>query len=518
MSPVHPLGGSERVPLAGARDLGPCRSDERFEVTLTIRSRTPGGGGEAARRALAAGRAHDSAGFARDFGADPGDLALVAAFATHHGLVVVEESAVRRAVVLAGTASRFGAAFGVDLRTYGHPDGTHRGYAGSVRLPPELSGVVLAVLGLDDRPQAAPRFRRREGDGAARHPRQAGAVSYAAPEVAALYGFPQADGTGQCIGLIELGGGYRTADLDTYFADLGISAAPRVTSVSVDQAQNAPTGDPNGADAEVALDIEVAGAIAPGARIAVYFAPNTDRGFVDAVTTATHDAENHPTVLSISWGGPESTWTGQALAALDDALAAAAALGISVFVAAGDSGSSDGVADGQPHVDFPASSPHVTACGGTRLVAAQGVIEAETVWNDGAYGGATGGGVSEVFSLPPWQQAAGVPAAPDGRVGRGVPDVAGDADPYTGYRVLVDGAASVVGGTSAVAPLWAALLARINQLRGTAPGLINPALYGHAQDLHEITQGNNGAYRAGPGWNPCTGLGSPDGTALEKVL
>jgi kumamolisin len=172
------------------------------------------------------------------------------------------------------------------------------------------------------------------------------------------------------------------------------------------------------------------------------------------------------------------------------------------------------VNDGQNHVDFPASSPHVLGCGGTTLVANGTTIESETVWNDGSSGGATGGGYSTVFAAPTWQT--GV----EGFSGtmRGVPDVAGDASPETGYNILVDGQQEVVGGTSAVAPLWAGLIVLINQMKGTPVGFVNPSLYGEEADFNDITEGNNGAYSAGPGWDPCTGLGSPDGEEIAEAL
>jgi kumamolisin len=207
--------------------------------------------------------------------------------------------------------------------------------------------------------------------------------------VASLYNYPAGTGQGECIGIVELGGGYRPADLTTYFAGLGVPL-PKVSAVSVDHGKNQPTGDANGPDGEVMLDIEVAGAIAPAAQIAVYFAPNTDQGFLDAVTTAIHDTTNKPSVISISWGGPESSWTQQSLTAFDQAFQAAAAMGITVCVAAGDGGSSDGATG--DNVDLPASDPYVLACGGTSLQASGNSITSETVWNDGAQGGATGGG------------------------------------------------------------------------------------------------------------------------------
>jgi kumamolisin len=272
------------------------------------------------------------------------------------------------------------------------------------------------------------------------------------------------------------------------------------------------------------LDIEVSGAVAPGANIVVYFADNTDAGFLNAITTAVHDSTNNPSVVSISWGGPESSWTQQAMTSMDEAFQSAAAMGVTVCVAAGDGGSTDGVDDGLNHVDFPASSPNVLACGGTTLVASGNTVTSETVWNELANGeGATGGGISDVFPLPGWQNAAGVPpsANPNQNVGRGVPDVSGNADPTTGYVTLVDGQPDVIGGTSAVAPLLAGLIALINESNGKPSGLINPLLYQSAStaaDFTDVTTGNNGAYSAGPGWDPCTGLGSPIGTQVAAAL
>jgi kumamolisin len=265
----------------------------------------------------------------------------------------------------------------------------------------------------------------------------------------------------------------------------------------------------------------VVGAIAPQANIVVYFAPNTDAGFLDAITTAIHDTTHKPSVISISWGGPESSWTAQAMTAMDDAFQAAATMGITVCVASGDNGSSDGVTDGGDHVDFPASSPFALACGGTSLTASGASITSEVVWNDGANSGASGGGVSNFFALPTWQ--AGLNAVSNqGQSAalskRGVPDVAGNADPQTGYDVRIDGTNTVIGGTSAVAPLWAALIARINQLSGKPGGYLNPSLYQNRQALRDITSGNNGDYDAAAGWDACTGLGSPNGAALAGIL
>jgi kumamolisin len=510
-----PLKGSERVAMPGARTLAPADPQERLEVSVIVRRRAAA---EFRTRVaqLASGGAPgpilSREEFARRHGADPADLAAVRAFASACGLTVVQEHAARRTVVLSGTVAQFNAAFHVQLQQMQHDTCSYRGRTGSIELAAELHGIVEAVLGLDSRPQAAAQFRIR--------PATSAAGSFTPPQVASLYAFPNGTGSGECVALIELGGGFRPADLDTYFQGLRV-ASPAVTAVSVDHAQNSPSGDANGPDGEVMLDIEVVGAIAPQANIAVYFAPNTDAGFLDAITTAIHDTTNKPSVISISWGSAESTWTSQAMTAMDDAFQAAATLGITVCVASGDNGSSDGVTDGADHVDFPASSAFALACGGTSLKGSASAIQSEVVWNDGANGGASGGGISAVFARPAWQAALNAVDTQGKSVAltrRGVPDVAGNADPATGYEVRVDGTASVIGGTSAVAPLWAALLARVNQLTGKPAGFLNPQLYKNPQALRDITSGNNGDFAAASGWDACTGLGSPNGAALRAVI
>jgi len=449
-------------------------------------------------------------------GADPNDVAQIEAFARAHGLDVVDTSMLRRTVVLAGTIAAMSAAFGVTLQQYAHASGTYRGRTGAIHVPSGLAPIVQAVLGLDDRPQAQPHFRIRPAPPTL-GPEAVGGT-FTPLDLAQLYSFPAGtDGSGQTIALIELGGGYHPTELTTYFTQLGLTP-PKVTSVSVDHGRNHPSGSPNGADGEVLLDIEVAGAMARAAHMVVYFAPNTDRGFLDAITSAIHDHRHAPSVISISWGAPESAWTAQAMQAFDQAFQDAAALGVTICCASGDNGSGDGVNDGKSHVDFPAASPHVLGCGGTRVEASATTISHEVVWNDGPQGGATGGGVSATFALPDWQHNAKVPPSAQAG-GRGVPDVAGDADPATGYRILVDGQQVVFGGTSAVAPLWAALIARLNQRLGTPVGFLNSLLYGRLLgSCRDITSGNNGAYQARVGWDACTGLGSPNGTRLLQAL
>ena len=442
------------------------------------------------------------------------DIKLVRAFAKEHGLKVIAAEPARRRVRLGGTAAQMQAAFHTELAQYREDRKTFRGRSGALSLPGQLAGVVESVLGLDTRPTAKPRFIV--------HPNPRQATAHLPNEVAALYQFPATvTGAGQCIALIELGGGYATSDTKAAFKTMGLTP-PTVTAVSVDGGKNKPKPD-DGANGEVALDIQVSGGGAPGAAIAVYFAPNTDAGFVDAITQAAHDATNKPSVISISWGSAESQWTQQAIDSMNSALQDAATLGVSVFVASGDDLATDGVSDGKAHVDFPASSPWAIGCGGTNISVSGNAITGESVWNDGTSGG--GGGISDVFAVPSFQQKTKLPASVnDGKTRRGVPDVAGNAAPDTGYRVVVNGSAQVVGGTSAVAPLWAGLTALINQKAAKPVGFFLPTLYANPSWVREITSGNNKpsgstlGYSAGPGWNACTGLGVPDGHALLAGL
>ena len=579
------LPGSERAPLPAASPAGELDTSERAQLTLILRRRAQ----------LPAEIVEGPTVLSRDelaegYGADPADVDLVRQTLTGLGLEVTEVHPATRRVKVAGTLGALSSAFGATLRQVSSPDPkghgtvTHRYREGPLFVPAALDGVVVGVLGLDTRPQARPQFRVR---GLA--PAAAGQPStYPPNQVAGIYGFPAGTtGAGQTIAVIELGGGFAASDLATYFGGLGI-AVPSITAASVDGGSNAPGSDPNGADVEVALDIDVIGAAAPGAAQIVYFAPNSDNGFVDAISAAA-TATPAPIAISISWGQSEDSWTAQGRTAMDQAMADAAAMGITVCVASGDNGSGDAVSDGQAHVDFPASSPHALACGGTKLIAdpATGVISSEVVWNETAANeGAGGGGVSDQFPLPSWQANAGVPGrasgssaaagasagaasagaasagaasasaapadageapadageapvaaashrhghhgpgspAPAGGAGRGVPDVAGNADPVTGYQIYSDGKPGVVGGTSAVAPLWSALVSRLAQATGKRFGLIQPLLYAgvapgvDVPGFHDIISGNNGAYTAGPGWDACSGLGSPDGTTLLNRL
>jgi kumamolisin len=515
------LPGSERAALEDVEVVGPVDAAERITVTLILRRRA-----ELPEELVEGPETLTREEFAARHGADPADVEAVRTALTSAGLEIVDSDAGSRRVVAEGPVGAITTAFGTDLNVVRNTDPVgggqieHRARSGQLNVPVALDGIVEAVLGLDDRPQARINVSRLGA-----HAQAAQRKSYKPNALATVYKFPAGtDGTGQTLAILELGGGFVQSDLDTYFGILGI-ATPSVTAVGVDGGTNAPSNDPNSADGEVMLDIEVAGALAPKATQLVYFAPNTDRGFVDALSTAVH-ASPTPTVVSISWGGAEDLWTAQARKSFDAALADAAAMGVTVTVASGDNGSLDGQTDKKQHTDFPSSSPHALACGGTNLDAdAAGAVTSETVWNGGTGKGATGGGVSDKFALPTYQGKAGVPTrVGTGKSGRGVPDVAAVADPATGYEIQVDGQMLVFGGTSAVAPLWAALICRLAQALGKPLGLVHTQLYagvaaGQVQPgFRDVTEGDNGAYKAGTGWDACTGLGVPDGEALLAAL
>jgi kumamolisin len=537
-----PLPGSKKAPYRDARVVGPAPADERLEVTLRLRPRNPLPN---ARDLLKPSKVPVQQLTHREFedshGAAAADIERIRKFAEDNKLTVVRADPARRSVMLSGVVADFNAAFGQKLKTYSYATGTYRGRTGFVRIPEDLKGIVEGVFGLDNRPVASRRGTRSRGSS----PGQA--RPFTAVEIAQVYNFPPGlDGSGQTIGILELGGGYFPQDLQQYFSSLKLPT-PTVIPVSVDGANNSPT-NADSDDPEVVLDIEVVGSVAPGAKIVVYFAPNeaTSKGFLDAITKAVHDAEYNPSVISISWGGAEEIPTTSFQTQFDQVLQEAALLGVTVCVAAGDDGAADlgpKVWDGKAHADFPSSSPFALACGGTRLITSSGAIQSESVWNqkkadlssqagpDGSFG-AGGGGVSGVFPTPAYQKQVNVPGSlnPPGFKGRGLPDVAGDADPDTGYSIQVDGQSIQEGGTSAVAPLWAGLIALVNQKLNGRVGFVNPQLYSLPSGsgvFRDIVAGNNRVsfktfknvgYDAGKGWDACSGLGSVDGTKLSQSL
>jgi kumamolisin len=531
------LPGSTRQPVA-IQELSPHWHKD-FTVTVMVRRR-------ARRRPLGSTKSADPELLRRrrdaHFSAYKKDIRAVERFALRHGLTVISSNAASRSVVLRGSSDRYASAFHVEVSTTSIHGKPYRVRLGDIYVPEELHGIVEAVIGFDNRPFARAHVRVSPRATTSVLPTLAAAVSDEAlpdglspVDVAAMYNFPsQFDGKGQTIAIVECGGGFREAELHTYFQSIGVPP-PRVTVASFEGCgTNAPGQnalDPANCDVEVMLDIEVAGAMAPGADIVVYFARNSSaQSFLTTTTAILHDAVNKPSILSLSWGGPEELTTGQFKDQFNQLLEEAAALGITICVSSGDNASADYEPedprwDKKPHTDFPASSPWALACGGTKIHVSGQQITEEEVWHDGPNDG-TGGGISGHFEQPEYQKAAGAASA---NAMRGVPDVSGNAAPSSGYRILCDGqlfpdhskALPAIGGTSAVAPLWAALIARLNQALNTRLGHFNPLLYQLASGtpvLKEVTRGDNGDYRAGAGWNACTGLGRPDGHKLLDVL
>ena len=488
--------------------------------------------------------------FAKLHGADPKDVVILRKFAKANKLKVIESSLARRTIVISGTVEQMNRIFRVNLGIYALPNGVYRGREGVISVPNAIAHIVRAVFGLDNRRML--RHLASHALGTA----PAGAVPLTPPQVARLYGFDSVNSTGhgQTIGILEFSGGYLarrvhgkliTPDLYTFFESVGLPV-PEITDVSVDGVGNEPSITDTGTG-EVALDIDVAGSVAPGARIVVYFGPYTTQGFVDALTTAIHDDVNKPSVISISWGTAEEDsnghpiWNQSSAETIGYALQEAAALGVSVLAASGDDGTNCGVGDGGTHVLFPASDPWITSCGGTIITNVNNRYFAEHTWSDfnwsgtaeiGYFGGATGGGFSKFFPEPKWQGPAKTGTPRLRARGRGVPDIAGNASPYSGYTITVFGISGLIGGTSATAPLYAALFARLNSMFGYNLGYLNPTLYkfgATSSVFRDIKDGVSNAapiglpggpmsfgYKSSAGWDPCTGLGVLVGGALVE--
>jgi kumamolisin len=310
------------------------------------------------------------------------------------------------------------------------------------------------------------------------------------------------------IGIIELGGGFKISDLNTYWNAIGLTKIkPTVVAIPVNGGTNNPSNI--NASYEVMLDIEVVGGVCPNSAIRVYFAPNTTQGFYNAIAQAISDKCN---TISISWGAAESYWSTSTLNAYNNLFATAVAKGINVCCASGDNNANDGT--NSITTDFPASSPNVVACGGTKLVCStlnyNGLGTAETVWKTDFQTG-TGAGVSSFFTVPNYQKN-NIPSYPS--IYRAIPDLVGNADPATGWLVYMNKRNYVIGGTSAVAPMASAYIARIGVKK-----FINPIIYAnHGTGFHDIINGNNNNYSAGNSWDICTSYGSINGSVLTPLL
>jgi kumamolisin len=496
-----PIPGTERTIWPGSHQAEPLTSDVDIFLTAWLRSKR--GGELDAEHARVLGvtpplqRAYtDRKSLARESGADPADIELLRRYCESFGLAMVDEH--WRSVEISGSLDRMVQAFGATVAIF--EDESHRRFrhrSGALHVPPEIAAVVRAIFGLHQWP------RSRKLGSLQRH-----STPLNAHDVAARYQFPDADGRGQTIGVVQLRGVFNPNDFDQSMRAQGVTAAQPIVK-RVDNAAVAHEIETT-KDLEAALDVQIIGSLAPGARIVVYEAPDDERGFLDAIRVALFDEDNAPSVVSISYGWPEHLWTPVALRILDDLLTVAALTGVSVFCSSGDNGAELDY-DGKPHVLAPACSPFAIACGAT--VIAPSVPAVEQAWEK------TGGGFSERFDAPAWQDAARSAASQFGvNAGRGVPDVAAQQQP--GYYVVMEGTELAMGGTSSVAPMWSALTARLNQRLGVSIGFFSPILYGRSDEplFTDITIGNNGRFQAGAGWDPCTGLGVPVGTAIETAL
>src|ERR1700733_1828648 len=556
------LKGTERRRRHDARRIADADPDERLNVSIKLRrkrghptlpdqlywSKTPPG-----KRTFLS---RDE--FADQYGADSKDLGVLLNFAKANKLRVIASSLARRTIVVSGSVKQMNRIFRVDLGIYAFPGGAYRGREGRIYVPSSIAHIVVGVWGLDNR-QAVRRHTVTSQD------TPAGAVALTPPQVGQLYNFKAGRGAGQTIGILEFGGGYVvrviggifkmtiTPDVDAFFQSVGL-AVPKITPVPVDGVFNDPGNplDPYNPSGEVLLDIDVAGSIAPEAHLAVYFAPNSVQGTIDAFSTAVHDAVNQPSVITMSWGGSEFSpsesspnWNQSSLDAMSEIFAEAASMGISILASSGDDGANCEMSDGAAHVLYPASDPWVTGCGGTIITNVDGLHFDENTWNDkvldpvyGFIGGATGGGFSRIFTKPKWQQ------HPKSMIRfprrRGVPDIAGNGSPYSGYKIFVFGQAAQIGGTSAVAPLYAGFIATLNARLGFNLGYLNPSLYQaklFPNVFRDIDDGRSNAvlyldlatfpvsiatspgFRSGAGWDACTGLGVINGAGfIERFI
>jgi kumamolisin len=555
-------GGSVRV--------GRVADAEVIRATLVVRRAPRKGEPSGARTAIARGATPGpSTVFSQSdvdlrHRGDERDMGRVAEAMRAAGLRVVSVDPAWRFVVVEGRAAQMAAVFGVRLHRHRHPAGHYRTHDEPVHVPAALHPLVTAVVGLDTVPLlrgalAAPRTRLS---------------LVSAIDIARFYRFPATTGAGQRIGILAFGGGFHEADVRAS-RRRGTRAKPTIRSISVGGARNRPMDRRllarivralnGGADVtalndtfgrrtvfasldtmETTMDVELAAALAPAAAVDVYFAPGTKAGCLHALRRAL-GSRDRPTVLSVSWGAVEAWWGEDTMRAVDDILARAADLRVTVCCASGDWGAqgSEPEFDTLPDVAkvlFPASSPYALACGGTRLDRRARAIRGETAWRGLSAGVpmATGGGVSGFFARPDYQRSAAVPPLRDadgsswvsgtrtGRFkGRGVPDVAANAATETGYRVRIAGVETSGDGTSAATPVWSALIARLAEQQGGPIGQPHRWLYAAAEDgLRAVTRGNNGTesstcprvFEAGPGWNACCGLGTPRGDRLAASL
>jgi kumamolisin len=546
------LDKSERHPVKDSKLVGPADEKEIVRITIIIRRRPDGESMPEhdffLKTPPSQRRRMSDDDFATKYGASGEDLGKVTAFARENGLNVIETNPTRRTVVASGTVAQMNKAFGVELNRYEHDVIRHRGEEakkesyrgrdGFIHIPENLHGIITGVFGLDNRNIT----KRNSAD-------PPNTTPLITQSITKLYNFPAVSAVGQTIGIVSPGGGYQISDIMATFSGV----PPTISDVSVDGTTNS-----GSADFETTQDICIASLAAPGAAIAVYFQDGSEKGWVDMLNLIAHPGSNNPrcSVISSSFyicdGDDLNTISNEGIStafidAVSSAFHDAAVQGVTVCIASGDTGSSSKVggnpsswgfsfkADGKAHVQYPASDPWVLAVGGTTIGNVQGTTFDEYVWNDPppsdpSNWGTTGGGISDHFELPSYQNNAGVPkSVNDGHIGRGIPDVAANASLHSGYSgIIINGAPFIGNGTSASSPLWAGLIAIINAALGENIGFVNPVIYALGSGpFRNILPGNGPkdnsnsgitGYPASPGWDACTGWGSPNGTELLNAL
>jgi subtilase family serine protease len=410
----------------------------------------------------------------------------------------------------AGTVQRL---FGVRLMLYRGAGGRrfHAPVGGAV-VPRALRGAVAAVAGLDG--------GTVETDDATEVQSTTPMTATHAYDIDPLAA-RHVTGRGERIAVVEFAQ-FEQSDLDGFDQQFGLpSLTPQTVSVD-----GGATDDGASAVAEADLDLEVAHEIAPSAQLLDYNAPQATAAGADAFGAIVDRiaADGQASIVADSWGSCEATTPAADIQRDEQAIEAAAARGINIFVAAGDTGAyTCQEANGSDHrlsVSWPSSSPFVVSVGGTSLsLTATGAYDGERAWNDTLEQIGGGGGLSDDFTRPSWQAGPGVENQfSDGK--RQLPDVSADADPWSGWDTYTAGALTVAGGTSAATPFWAAATALIAQYAGQHGvgrlGFVDPLLYGIASrpervaGFHDVTTGTNRYYPATAGWDFATGLGSPD--------
>jgi kumamolisin len=527
------LQGSEHPQPKDFKKLQPTDDGQELTVTLLLR-RNPGHTPVKPEDVFAKPSSRPTREtFAASRGAAQNEMDAVVSFAKEAGLAVVDADLARRSVIVTGGAAAVNKAFAIQLNDYQYAKGTYRSHDGVVNLPESIADYVEAVVGLTNREVEA---RHWPAASAAQlspgaDPPDTGNLTPA--QVASLYSFPSGDGSGETIGIYEMKtgntpAGYSKADIEATMKVLGNLPLPQIIDVSVDGTKNS-----GKSDGETGLDITVAGAIAPKAILAVYFAGAQTQNMLHALQMMIlpKAGQPAPSIISISYGwGPDdpasASFSASEYAQFTNLFQDASTNKITVFVSSGDDGACV-ESTTQAQTSYPASDIWVTACGGTTIGNITGESSDEWVWNDS---GSTGGGISARFAVPQYQATIKLPQRNNtGTTGRGVPDIAGNASPYSGYLQVLNGKKpQPIGGTSAVAPLYAGLMARINSNLGSPAGYLNTTLYSLPASMFRDIVGAPGpanndyngvkGYPAGPGWDACTGLGSVDGLALQKAL